>query len=249
MSRDIGVLYQEAGAFEATLAAAKARAARSDFPWYPYRTLLNLENLDRLLSGGNRGVFEGCRRVADIGAADGELAFFLESKGMRVDAIDHAATNFNQLRGARALKKALRSSVEIHDVDLDARFRLPRERYDLIVFLGILYHLKNPYSIMETLARATRWCLLSTRIARFAGDPRTLIEPLPVAYLLDPQECNDDSTNFWIFTDTGLRRLLARTGWEIRDWVSLGNTTDSDPATAAGDERAFLLAESRVAAT
>ena len=248
MSRDIGILRQEAAAFEERLAAVKAKAAPPDFPWYPYRTLLNLEHLDRLLTGENRALFDSGseRRVADIGAADGELAFFLESKGLRVDVIDYGPTNFNQLRGARNLKKALGSSVEVHDVDLDARFQLPRNRYDVVVFLGILYHLKNPYYILETLARATRWMLLSTRITRFAGEPRLEVRPLPVAYLLDPTECNNDSTNFWIFTETGLRRLLARTGWEVRDYISLGNTTNSDPATAEGDERAFLLAESRV---
>jgi hypothetical protein len=135
--------------------------------------------------------------------------------------------------------------VEIHDLDLDARFEMPRTTYDLVVFLGILYHLKNPFYVLETLARATRWCLLSTRVTRFAGEPRVDIHHLPVAYLLDPEECNNDSTNYWIFTEAGLRRLVARAGWDVADYVSLGNTTASDPASPEGDERAFVLLRSR----
>lgn len=67
-----------------------------------------------------------------------------------------------------------------------------------------------------------------------------------MAYLLDERESNNDSTNYWIFSDAGFRRILKRTGWEIRDYITVGNTANSDPATQEGDERAFCLAESRV---
>jgi tRNA (mo5U34)-methyltransferase len=59
-------------------------------------------------------------KVADIGAADGDLAFFLESQGLSVDVIDNAETNFNFLGGVRILKEALNSSVTIRSVDLDS---------------------------------------------------------------------------------------------------------------------------------
>jgi tRNA (mo5U34)-methyltransferase len=70
------------------------------------------------------------------------------------------------------------------------------------------------------------------------------LSDIPVAYLLDDREANNDATNFWIFSDAGFRRVRARTGWQIVDYITLGNTTDSDPASADGDERAFCLAKS-----
>ena len=73
-----------------------------------------------------------------------------------------------------------------------------------------------------------------------------LLQPLPVAYLLDPTECNNDNTNYWIFSEAGLRRILSRTGWDILDFITLGNDRDSDPASPKGDERAFCLVRSRV---
>jgi len=153
----------------------------------------------------------------------------------------------------------LSSNIEIREVDLDAQFALPRETYGLAFFLGILYHLKNPYYALEALAKAAKYCLISTRIAKFNRSDEALeisnanllpypqidISQLPVGYLLDEAEANNDSTNYWIFSDAGLRRILKRTGWEICDYMTVGNTVNSDPASAAGDERAFCLVKSR----
>lgn len=113
-------------------------------------------------------------------------------------------------------------------------------------FLGILYHLKNPFYALESMAKVSNYALMSTRIARFAPDRKSRIEDLPVAYLVNTSECNNDATNFWIFSDTGLKRILDRTGWEILDYMRYGNLTKSDPASQEGDERVFLLARSRV---
>ena len=51
------------------------------------------------------------------------------------------------------------------------------------------------------------------------------------------------STNYWIFTEAGLKRLLARSGWRVADYATAGNTSASDPISSAGDERAYCLAE------
>ncbi len=242
-------LLGRARAFAHVLDARRREVAPPDFPWYPYAagTVQNFEPLTELLRR------EGCAladlidggTVLDIGCADGDLAFFLEQLGNSVQAIDYGPTNYNTMRGVRLLKGALGSSVGIHEVDLDAQFALPHERYNLVFFLGILYHLKNPYYALEALAKSARYCFISTRIARFAPDKRTELAGLPVAYLLDPLEANNDATNYWIFSEAGLRRLLQRAGWDVCQLLTLGNTVDSDPASAAGDERAFCLVQSR----
>ena len=159
--------------------------------------------------------------------------------------MENAATNFNGVRGAHRLKEALRSSVEIHEADLDSQFSLPRQGYGLVFFLGILYHLQNPYYALKALARATRYCLISTRIAQVTTDRGVRFADVPVAYLVAPTETNNDSTNYWIFSDAGLRRILDRTGWEIVDYMTVGAAVDSDPASSDRDERAFCLVRSR----
>ena len=206
-------------------------------------------HLQRLLGGNAYDLLtlaEG-RAVADIGAADGDLAFFLETLGFEVDIVDNAPTNWNGLKGARRLRELLDSRVNIEEVDLDAEFRLPRDNYGLIFFLGILYHLQNPYYALSALARATRHVFISTRIAQVTTDHSVRFADVPVAYLVHPTECNNDPSNYWIFSDAGLRRILSRTGWEVLEYIRVGQTVDSDPATAAGDERVFCLARSQLA--
>jgi hypothetical protein len=69
-----------------------------------------------------------------------------------------------------------------------------------------------------------------------------------LAYLVDPIETNNDPTNFWIFTVAGLRRILARTGWEVLDFVTLGATDASDPATARATSAPSCWRAARAAA-
>jgi hypothetical protein len=200
-----------------------------------------------MLTGENRDLTRLAQGlpVADIGAADGDLAFVLEDiAGWQVDIVDTAATNMNGLQGARALRDHLESRVQIHDIDLDRQFELPRDHYGLVFFLGILYHLQNPFYALRELASRSKHCLLSTKVARFAGPGRTPIAALPVGYLVAPRETNNDPTNYWILSPVGLERLVERAGWEILDQVNVGNTTDSDPSTPEHDERMFMLLRS-----
>ena len=214
--------------------------------WYPYSTLHNVAVLEKLSDTAGLHLLELCRgahgKVADIGAADGDLAFFLERHGLSVDLIDNEYTNFNGLVGAKTLKEALNSSVAIRSVDLDSQFSLAGQKYDAVFFLGTLYHLKNPFFLLESLARITKYCFVSTRIAKQTADGQSL-SPYPVAYLLGPQECNNDDTNFWIFSEHGLKRLIQRTGWNLLSYVTIGDTASSTPADPERDERAFCLLE------
>jgi tRNA (mo5U34)-methyltransferase len=217
--------------------------------WYPYSTLHNVAVLEKLCAAAGLHLLDLCRgmrgKVADIGAADGDLAFFLEKLGLSVEAIDNEYTNFNRLEGARTVKEALNSSVAIRSVDLDSQFTIAGQKYDVIFFLGTLYHLKNPFFVLESLARLTKYCFMSTRIAKQTAEGSPLA-PYPVAYLLGPQECNDDDTNFWIFSDQGLKRLINRTGWNLLAYLTIGDTTSSTPADRDRDERAFCLLEKRL---
>ncbi len=250
---DIAEINRRAQAFERELEAARRRIERrgQEIAWYPYRSLSGLALLEKLLTGEHRRLLAlaGEDPLLDLGCADGELAFFLESLGFQVHAVDYPDTNSNGMQGVRALKRELNSSVEILAVDLDSQFTLPGHRYGLAFFLGTLYHLKNPFYVMERLATHALHCVLSTRVARFAADRRTEIRDLPVAYLLNPGEANQDWTNYWVFSEAGLKRLIQRTGWRILDFMTTGNTTRSDPVSWEGDERAFCLLKSVPAET
>jgi tRNA (mo5U34)-methyltransferase len=230
--------------FRSKFEQAKRAAEPRDFDWYPYDCFANLFYMQRLLRQAALSLehIVGAEPVLDLGAADGALSFFLESLGYSVDACDCSGTNINRMQGLRALATVLGSRVQILDVDVDGRFDLTG-RYGAALFLGTLYHLKNPFYALETLAKHARFCFLSTRVARLTAD-RTVRLDAPVAYLLDAEECNADATNYWIFSPAGLRLLARRAGWQVCAEVSSG-ASDSDPITAQGDERMFLLLQSR----
>jgi tRNA (mo5U34)-methyltransferase len=255
---DISEIAHQAKAYRLELDSIKERLAPQDFGWYPYGTLHNFVLLEKLLSRRHRSLLDlaGDAPIADIGAADGDTAFFLETLGRRVHAVDFPSTNYNGCRGVRLLKDTLGSSVAIHEVDLDAHFDLPGERYGLAFFLGILYHLKNPFGALESLARNAQHAVVSTRVVRYNlavkahGDPnlnreRVELRTVPIAYLVGSDETNNDATNYWMFSEAGLRRTLDRAGWDVLDFMTVGNTRASDPATNEGDERAFCLVRSR----
>jgi tRNA (mo5U34)-methyltransferase len=245
MSLNIDALVAEAEEYSRELLLRKTALMPESF-WYPYGSMNNLHHLSYLLTGPHRdlGNLIAGQPVADIGAADGDLSFFLSSRGVgSIDIIDHAPTNFNGLEGARKLQQEFRSDVSVHDIDLDMQFKVPRN-YGLIVMLGILYHLENPFFVLKQLSFHGKYMLVSTKVAELTGPGGFRIADIPLGYLLDPLECNDDPTNFWVFSNAGLKRLFSRTGWELIDFVSLGCTTGSEPASLEKDERAFALLRS-----
>jgi hypothetical protein len=234
--------------FDKILAGAKSKQPfyGSRKIWYPYNTLGSVLEFDNILRGENRDILKliGNKPFADIGAADGDLGFFIESNGVKnVHIIDHGPSNCNGLEGAQRLKQSLYSSVTIHDMDLDAAFSFPEKRFGLAALMGILYHLKNPFLLLESLSRHTDFCLISTRVAAYLPGARRSVRSVPLAYLLDSKECNNDPTNFWVFTEAGLKRLLSRTGWEILDFGVTG-CRKSTPAAMEKTQRAFCLVKS-----
>ncbi len=217
----------------------------SNFPWYPYGSLNNFIHLRKMFNKRPiNSLADNRLEILDIGAADGDLSFFLESLGYKLDIIDNGPTNFNNLKGIRLLKDKLNSSIGIYEIDIDSQFSTPGKKYDLTFFLGILYHLKNPYFILEALSRISKHLVLSTRIMQFTpeGIP---VSKSPLAYLLGPGEANNDATNYWIFSDTGLRRLFDRCGWAVLEMTTVGDTRASNPRDQEHDERAFAILESR----
>jgi tRNA (mo5U34)-methyltransferase len=240
-------LSHTADRFKKKLDALKESLGPQEFEWYPYDSFGYISRLDLLLKGRLAVVkaMAGDEPVLDAGCGDGALSYFMESLGCRVDAIDNPPTNHSAMQGVRKLKDALASQVAIHQMDIDSQFELPSERYGLTLLLGILYHLKNPFYVLEKLALSSHYCLLGTRVARVTprGAP---MRHDPLAYLVDEMETNGDPTNFWIFSEGGLRRIVRRAGWEVREFMTAGCMVDSDPVRGDRDERAFCLLESRL---
>jgi tRNA (mo5U34)-methyltransferase len=238
-------LVERARRFGVTLDAARKRVGAVNFEWYAYNSLSNAQHLDTLLGGVHEYAMESAREegILDLGCGDGDLAFFFESLGYNLTCVDYPPSNQNHLQGLKALHGELASKAAISEIDVDSEFPLVG-KYGLTFCLGILYHLKNPFFVLEHLARISRYCVLSTRIARRLPGGAPMPEGHALAYLLGEDELNLDDTNFWIFSEPALRRLLERTRWEVVQYFTTGDTVSSDPVSLDRDERAFCLLKS-----
>jgi tRNA (mo5U34)-methyltransferase len=239
-----GTLVRKGMRFRRRFDHAKRSIEPVPFEWYRYDSFPNLFYVQHLLKCSSLSLEDLIAKdpVLDIGAADGALSFFWESLGYRVHAIDFSGCNINRMQGVQRLAAHLGSKVEIQDIDLDGRFDLVR-RYGVAFFLGTLYHLKNPFYALETIAQHARYCFLSTRVARLSADKHTRLDGMPIAYLLESAEGNSDTTNYFVFSPTGLMVLVRRAGWIVRASLTSG-AFDSDPISTEGDERMFVLLQS-----
>ena len=93
-------------------------------------------------------------RVLDIGAWDGWFSFEMERRGADVVAVDcWDNPRFRQIRSA------LNSRVEYRQMDVYELTPDTVGRFDIVLFMGVLYHLKHPLLALE------RVCALTTGMA------------------------------------------------------------------------------------
>lgn len=84
------------------------------------------------------------KRVLDIGAWDGWFSFECERRGAQVVAVDCVA--LNTFLEAREL---LRSNVEYLTLDVAELSAAKLGRFDIVLFFGVLYHLRHPLLGLE----------------------------------------------------------------------------------------------------
>ena len=91
------------------------------------------------------------KRVLDIGAWDGWFSFEMERRGATVVAVD--ATKKTRFLEAKAMMGS-----KVDHVVADITYLTPRDvgYFDIVLFFGVLYHLKHPMLALE------RVCELST---------------------------------------------------------------------------------------
>jgi 2-polyprenyl-3-methyl-5-hydroxy-6-metoxy-1,4-benzoquinol methylase len=234
-------LRQEADAFEERLSGIKRSSEGTN--WYPYRSMSNISHLCHILPAEIMqrlvaGSFDW--RVLDIGAADGDLGYFFESRGSRIDFLENPSTNYNDCKGITTLRAKLGSNAGLVEQDIDRNIVLEGQ-YDFALALGLLYHLRNPMAFLMALAEHAERMVLSTRVASHLPDG-TNIEGASVAYLLRCRESNNDPTNYWTFSPTGLETALKRCGWHMKAKCFTG-ATRSNPVENDADQRMFVYCE------
>jgi len=101
----------------------------------------------------------------DVGCNAGFYSFELARRGARVTAVD---ADDHYLRQAAWAREQLGLEVELRQASVYDLARVG-ERYDLVLFLGVLYHLRYPLLALDLLAEKTRR-LLALQTLTMPGD-------------------------------------------------------------------------------
>jgi len=155
-------------------------------------------------------------RVLDVGARDGFFAFEFERRGAEVVAVDYLPRNETGFDVAAELLGSRVPYIE------DNVYHLTPERYgtfDIVLFLGLLYHLPDPLGALNILRSVCRKTLyLETQVideavlladGSFTGLPPYL-QDVPLAQFYPGNTLQGDHTNYWGPNIAGVRAML----WE-----------------------------------
>jgi|SRR6185503_11832676 len=160
--------------------------------------------------------------VLDIGAWDGFFSFECERRGAsRVVAADHFSwhgTGWGTKAGFSLARETLGSRVE--DIDIDVMDLAPDRvgTFDVVLFLGVLYHLRHPLLALERVASVTKDLLILETVVDMVGFGR------PAMAFYPGRELNNDPTNWWGPNAPAVHRMLGSLGFkEVTTVTSLPN--------------------------
>jgi tRNA (mo5U34)-methyltransferase len=104
------------------------------------------------------------KTVLDVGAWDGLYSFEAERRGARrVLATDHfcwSGTGWGSRAGFDLAHRLLSSRLEARDIDIPDLSPESVGTFDVVLFLGVLYHLKEPLAALERVASVTDGMLI-----------------------------------------------------------------------------------------
>jgi tRNA (mo5U34)-methyltransferase len=149
--------------------------------------------------------------VLDIGASDGFFSFEAERRGARrvlaTDIWSGEVWGMQPKTGFQIARKALNSKVESMEIDV---LDLTPEKvgvFDLVLFLGVLYHMRHPLLALERVFAVTgRQLILETHIEWVGGT-----RPMMVFY--PGSELNRDPTNWWGPNPAAVEAMLKSVGF------------------------------------
>jgi tRNA (mo5U34)-methyltransferase len=161
------------------------------------------------------------KSVLDVGAWTGAYSIEAKRRGAaRVVAIDHFTWNDPKLRGRAAFDFAVKcTGLEVEAIDID--LAIPQslsglESFDIVLFLGVFYHLLDPIHVLQQLARITREVLVVESHIADIADPR------PAMVFYPNNELDGDPTNWWGPNAACLDALLRTLGFKELSIPSIG---------------------------
>lgn len=157
--------------------------------------------------------------VADLGASNGYFSFVLRQRGARVTAFDFRHkdnSGFGLLQLINGLDDITHHHINVLDVTAD-RFG----QFDIVLCLGLLYHVSEPYRLLSNCAGLDKhklfvetYCIDKHLPVDFANIPLARFIPDPER-LPGYQQPNQDTSNFWGFTSKCVELMIRDLGYHV----------------------------------
>jgi len=166
------------------------------------------------------------RTALDIGCNSGFYSFELARRGARVTAIDLDDHYLAQARWAAGVLD-LSDRVTFHKMQVYDLARVP-ESFDVVLFLGVFYHLRYPQLALDIVAEKAKRTLvfqtLTTPDEKVYDAPedvpiddrRPLDEPGWPKMSFIEHRLAGDPTNWWAPNHAGVEALLRASGMRIK---------------------------------
>ncbi len=164
------------------------------------------------------------KSVIDVGAWDGFFSFEAERRGAKVLAIDTVMwqeehkTFTTKKAGFNFARKMLNSKVEDKETEVMDLSKDVGE-FDLVLCLGILYHMKDPFGMCREMFDITKeggMLILETHCD-------ALEETKPGMIFYPTNEWNNDPTNWWGPNIKCVQEMLKVAGFIKVDLINLTN--------------------------
>ena len=151
------------------------------------------------------------RTVVDIGAWNGFYSFETKRRGaQRVLATDHFSWNHQDFRGRETFELArsvLGLDIEARDIDVPDLSPEKVGMFDVVLFLGVFYHLFDPIEGLRRVASLAKEVLVvETHVDLLEVDR-------PAMVMYPGSELANDATNWWGPNRACMRALLKTMGF------------------------------------
>jgi tRNA (mo5U34)-methyltransferase len=151
------------------------------------------------------------KTVLDVGAWDGYFSFAAERLGasrvLATDSFAWGGASWGSMDSFNLARDALGSHVE--DRYIDVMDLSPEEigTFDVVLFLGVLYHLRHPMLALERVASVTGELLVIETLVDLTFTRRPAAAFYPGAYM------NGDDTNWWGPNTAAVKAMLSEVGF------------------------------------
>ena len=184
------------------------------------------------------------KRVLDIGAWDGWFSFEAERRGAAVTSVDVVEfPNYFQIH------KSLGSRAEFRNLDL---FEIPTAglgRFDIVLLLGVLYHVKYPLLALEIVcALATEVVIVESFVIDGPGW-REHRDEIPTLEFYETDELNGQFDNWFGPSVAALEAMCRAAGFVRVELLAVDRNSalvachrhwEPEPATPTADPPEFL---------